>query len=77
MWVIGEKISLDEATRGFKGERSLKSVIKFKKEGDDYLIDCIGDDGSIYTSPLRIITAPKEWVDKGFCPTKARVLFLF
>ena len=44
-----EKISFDEAMNGFKGKHSLKSVIKFKKEGDGHLPDCIGEDGFIYT----------------------------
>ena len=77
MWDLGEKISFDEATRGFKRKNSPKSVIKFKKEGDGYLLNCISDDGFIYTFPLRKTPAPKKWVDKGFCPTKVRVLFLF
>ena len=47
MWDLGEKISFDEATRSFKRKHSLKSVIKFKKLVDGYLLDCIGDDGFI------------------------------
>ena len=41
------------------------------------MLDCIGDDGFIYTFFLRTTPAPKKWIDKGFCPTQARVLFLF
>ena len=53
MWDPGGKISFDEATRDFKGKDSLESVIKFKKEGNGYLLDCISDDGFIYTFPLQ------------------------
>ena len=71
------KISFDESTRGFKGKHSLKSVIKFKKEGDGYWLGFICDDGFIYTFSLRKNPAPKKLVNKGFCPTQARVLFFF
>ena len=71
------KISFDEATRGFKGKYILKSVIKYKSEGDDYLLDCLGYGGFIYTFFLRTPPAPKKWVDKGLCPAQSRVLFLF
>ena len=77
MWDLGEKLSFDKATQGFKGKHSLKLVIKFKREGNGYLLDCIGDDGLIYTCFLRSTPAPKKWIDKGFSPTQARVLFLF
>ena len=76
MWDLGAEISYDEATQGFKGRHSLKARIKFKKEGDGYLIDCIGDDGFIYTMYLRTNPAPQEWIARGFSPTQARVLFL-
>ena len=72
-----EKKSFDEATRGFKGKHILKYIIKFKKEGNGYLLDCIDDDVFIYTFFLRTNLAPKKWLDKGFYPTQARVLFLF
>ena len=62
------KISFDEATCGYKGKHILKSVIKFNKEGDGYLLYCIGDDGFIYTFSLQTTTASKKWVDKGSVP---------
>ena len=77
MWDLGEKISFYGATCGFKGKHSLKSIIKFKKEGDGYLFGCIGDDGFIYTFSLQTTPAPNKWVDKEFCPTQAIVIFLF
>jgi len=60
MWDLGEKISFDKAKRGSKGKHSLKPVIKYKKEGDGYLLDCIEDDGFIYTFFLRTTPAPKK-----------------
>lgn len=77
MWDLGAEISFDEATQGFKGRHYLKAKIKFKKAGDGYLIDCIGDDGFIFTFYQRTNPAPKKWTDIGFSPTQARVLFLF
>ena len=76
MWDLGSDLSLDEATQGFKGRHYLKAKIKYKKAGDGYLIDCIGDDGFIYTMFLRTNPAPRKWIELGFCPTQARVLFL-
>ena len=61
----------------FQGKHSLKYVIKFKKDGDGYLFDFIGEEGFIYTFFLRTTPAPQKWVDKGFFPTIAIVLFLF
>ena len=77
MWDLGAEISYDEATQGFKGRHYLKAKIKYKKAGDGYLIDCVGDDGFIFTFYQRTNPAPKKWTDMGFSPTQARVLFLF
>ena len=60
MWNLGAEISFDEATQGFKGRHYLKAKIKFKKAGDGYLIDCIGDDGFIFTFYQRTNPAPKK-----------------
>ena len=77
MWDLGAEISFDEATQGFKGRHYLKANIKFKKAGDGYLIDCIGDDGFIFTFYQRTNSAPNKCTDIGFSPTQAHVLFLF
>jgi len=59
MWDLGAEISYDEATQGFTGRHYLKAKIKYKKAGDGYLIDCVGDDGlilhfiSVLILPLR------------------------
>lgn len=50
---IGENLSFDKDPRGFKGKYSIKFVIKFKKEDNSYLLDCIGDEVFIYTFPSK------------------------
>ena len=60
MWDLGAEISFDEATQGFKGCHCLKAKIKFKKAGDGYLIDFIGDHGFIFTFYQRTNPAPKK-----------------
>ena len=81
MWDLGEKISFDEATHGFKGKHSLNHVIKSKKEGDGYLLDWIGDDGFIYTFPLQKNPAPrngwKHQVQEQKLSLKYRALILW
>ena len=77
MWDLGSEISFDEATQGFQGHHYLKAKIKFKKLGDGYLIDYIGDGGFIFTMYQRTNPAPQKWAVLGFSPTQARVLFLF
>ena len=74
---LGSEISYNKATQGFKGRHSLQSKNKFKKVGDGYLIDCIGDDGFICTFYQRTNPAPQQWIYLGFSPIQARVLFLF
>ena len=77
MWDLGAEILFDEATQGFKGRHYLKAKIKFKKAGDGYLIDCIGDDGFIFTFYQRTNPTSKKCTDIGFSPTQACVLFIF
>ena len=69
VWDLGPGISFDEATQSFKGRHYLKAKIKYKIAGDGHLIDCIGDDGFIFTMYQRTNPAPKKWTDLGFSPT--------
>ena len=64
------KISFDEATRDFKGKHSLKYVIKFKKEGNGYLLDCIGDGGFIYNFTSEQLQRQRNGWIKGSIPHK-------
>ena len=60
MWDLGVEISYDEATQGFKDRHHLKVNIKYKKAGDGYLIDCVPDDGFIFTFYQRTNPAPRN-----------------
>ena len=69
------KISFDEATRIFKGKHSLKSVINVKKEGDGYLIYCIGEDGFIYNFFSKLLQCQINGWIKGSAPHKQEFSF--
>ena len=77
MWDLDVETSYNKSTQGFKDRHYLKVKIKHKKSGDRHLIDCVDDDGFIFTFYQRANPAPKKWTDIGFSPTQARVLFLF
>ncbi|KAK3251406.1 hypothetical protein CYMTET_21062 [Cymbomonas tetramitiformis] len=49
----GEDISLDEQDAGFQGRCAFKDKIKYKKEGDGFLADCLCDDGYTWTFHFR------------------------
>ncbi|KAK3248219.1 hypothetical protein CYMTET_42311 [Cymbomonas tetramitiformis] len=53
LWDLGENVSLDEQDCGFQGRSSLKDKIKFKKEGDGFLADCLCDSGYTWTFHFR------------------------
>jgi len=74
---LGSEISFDESMQSFQGCHYLKAKIKLKKVGDGYLIDCVGDDGFIFTMYQRTNPVPQKWTALGFSPTQARILFLF
>ena len=73
--VSWRKLSFDEATHGFKGENSLKSVINFKKEVDGYLLYCIGEDWFIYTFSSKLLQCQINGWIKGSAPHKQEFSF--
>lgn len=50
---LGRSISIDEQTVGFTGNHEDKQRIKYKREGDGFLADCICSDGYTYIFYFR------------------------
>jgi len=76
-WEMGEVASCDEQDVGFTGRHQDKQRINYKDEGDGFLADSICQDGYTWNFYFRNVPPPKHYVDKGYSPTHARVLFLF
>jgi hypothetical protein len=76
-WDFGEFGSCDEQCIGFTGNHKDKQRINYKKEGDGFLADSICEEGYTYAFFFRNQPAPAHYLNQGFSPTHARVLFLF
>ena len=73
-WVPGPHGSVDEQTMRFKGRCSVTTVIKFKKEGDGFLVDCWTDSGCTYSVYFRNELAPLKCKNTGLSSLHKRCL---
>ena len=73
---VGRDISGDEQDASFQGRHELKQRVTFKKAGDGFLIDSICEDGYTISFYPRNMPPPQKWIDKGYSPTQARILFM-
>ncbi|KAK3259111.1 hypothetical protein CYMTET_31882 [Cymbomonas tetramitiformis] len=73
-WVLGENVSLDEIDIGFQGRSSLKDKIKYKGEGDGFLMDAIAEGGYFFVGHFR--HSPCPVVEKEASPLHNRCLYL-
>ncbi len=76
-WDMGEIASCDEQDVGFTGRHQDKQRINYKDEGDGFLADSICQDGYTWNFYFRNVHPPKHYVDQGYSPTHACMLFLF
>ena len=79
LWTLNKFVSLDEIDIGFQGRMAkLKERIKFKKEGDGFLLDAICDaiTGYLYTFHFR---GDETWTvfDATYSALHNRCLYLF
>ena len=75
--IMGEWISVDEQTIGFKGNHVDKLRINYKKAGDGFQCDVLCADGYTFTVYFRNVAAPKDLLDKGLSPLHSRVVSMF
>jgi hypothetical protein len=75
-WDMGEIASCDEHDVGFTGRHQDKQRINYKDEGDVFLADSICQDGHTWNFYFCNVPPPKHYVDKGYSPMHACVLFL-
>eukprot|EP00854_Cymbomonas_tetramitiformis_P023803 gene23803-28858_t len=73
-WVLGQCLSLDEIDVGFQGRYAHKDKIKYKGEGDGFLLDSICDSGLLYATHFRHDPCPV--VEKDASPLHNRCLYL-
>jgi len=69
--IIGEWVSVDEQTIGFKGNHIDKLRINYKKAGDGFQCDALCADGYTYTVYFRNVKAPTDLLNKGLSPLHA------
>ena len=69
--------SIDEQTIGFKGKCSMTTVIKFKKEGDGFLVDCWADGGYTYAFYFRNDLPPAKYKATGLSALHKRCLAIY
>ncbi|KAK3288696.1 hypothetical protein CYMTET_3835 [Cymbomonas tetramitiformis] len=73
---MGPDVSLDEQDCGFQGRSHLKDKIKYKKEGDGFLADCICDSGYTWTFHFRHDPTPMPLTQKHASDLHNRCLYL-
>ncbi len=73
---LGEWISIDDQTIGFKGMHADKIRISYKKEGNGFQCDALCCDGYTYSFFMHNMPAPKKYLDKGLSPLHAHCIFL-
>ncbi|KAK3276072.1 hypothetical protein CYMTET_15833 [Cymbomonas tetramitiformis] len=76
LWYMGPDVSLDEQDCGFQGRSHLKDKIKYKKEGDGFLADCICDSGYTWTFHFRHDPTPMPLTQKHAFDLHNRCLYL-
>ncbi|KAK3281834.1 hypothetical protein CYMTET_10395 [Cymbomonas tetramitiformis] len=76
LWYLGPDVSLDEQDCGFQGRSHLKDKIKYKKEGDGFLADCICDSGYTWTFHFRHDPTPMPLTQKHASDLHNRCLYL-
>ncbi|KAK3238936.1 hypothetical protein CYMTET_51093 [Cymbomonas tetramitiformis] len=76
LWYLGKHVSLDEQDCGFQGRSALKDKIKFKKEGDGFLADCICEGGYTWTFHFRRDPLPISSLEKDAADLHNRCLML-
>ncbi|KAK3283886.1 hypothetical protein CYMTET_8436 [Cymbomonas tetramitiformis] len=73
-WTLGRHLSKDEIDIGFQGRCALKDKIKYKGEGDGFLLDGISERGYLWTCHFRHDPCPT--VQKDASPLHNRCLYL-
>jgi hypothetical protein len=76
-WNFGKFGSCDEQDIGFTGKHEDKQRINYKDEGDGFLVDSVAESGYTYCFFFRNQPAPRNYIQQGYSPTHARVLYLF
>ena len=74
--IMGERVSIDEQTIGYKGRHPDVLRINYKKEGDGVQYDTVCSDGYTYSFYFRNHPAPKKWIELGLSPLHARCMAL-
>ncbi|KAK3240642.1 hypothetical protein CYMTET_49530 [Cymbomonas tetramitiformis] len=72
----GVDVSLDEQDAGFQGKCAFKDKIKYKKEGDGFLADCICEQGYTYTFHFRHDPTPFPLTQQAASDLHNRCLLL-
>ena len=75
-WAVGPTISGDEQVVGMKGKHPDKQRVRYKEEGDGFIIDALCDDGFTLTFYFQNMPAPRKWTRLGFSPTHSHILFM-
>ena len=60
-WELGKEIACDEQTIGFQGKHKDKKKILYKKEGDGFQCDAVGEDGYTYCFYFRNEPLPIQY----------------
>jgi hypothetical protein len=78
-WIPGKWVAIDEQTIGFKGAHGLSLRITYKREGDGYQCDAVGNEGYTFLFNFRHGDAPElseKYKDLKLSNTARRVVFL-
>ena len=76
-WEMGEKLSCNEQTKGFKGMHKDKQQITYKAEGNGFLCNALCQDGYTYSFYFHNQPPPAHYISHGFSPLHSWVLFVF
>jgi hypothetical protein len=64
-WDVGQNISGDKQTTGFKGKHEDKQRINCKKEGGGLLAETLCESGYTYTFYLWNMQPPRHYIQRG------------
>jgi hypothetical protein len=76
-WDMGEIVFCNEQYVGFTGNCQEKQRINYKDVGDGFLANSIFQDGYTWNFYIWIDPPPKHYIDQGYSPTHAHIMFLF
>jgi hypothetical protein len=76
-WNFGKFASCHEQDIGFTGQHEDKQRINNNDEGDDFLDDSVAESGYTYYFFFHNQPAPRNYIQQGYSPTHACLLYLF